>query len=132
MEVPEHAKRGRLNRAGCSWDIALCQDGLDALKRHDRQAWMQFQALIEEAEQNGLDFGTHGSGYSAPLGKRIAKADFRAHPTPWIGELRVEGRRPKRGPLTGNTLVCRLYFGEPDTPADLVLGVAMAIAMGRS
>lgn len=129
--VPEHAKRGRLNVAGCRWDKALCQQHLDNLKRSDRGAWAMMNALIEESEDRGLPIDQHGDGYAAPVGERVKPTEFRGRPTPWLGELRVEERTPRRRSALGNTAHHRLYFGEPNDPDDLVMALLLDSKRGR-
>ncbi|WP_216909705.1 hypothetical protein [Nocardia noduli] len=50
---------------------------------------------------------------------------------PWLGELRVDERAPKKPSRPGNAREHRLYFGEPDVPTDLVLGSGVGTKRGQ-
>lgn len=131
MGVPEAARRGRLNVAGCRWDISLAQPDLDDLRVTDHGAWAKLIALIVDSEEHGLPFDPDGYDYSAPVGERVKPAEFRGRPVPWLGELRVEERTPKRASRLGDAAHYRLYFGEPNEPSDLVLGLSIGHKRGR-
>lgn len=131
MGISETPRRGRVNVAGCRWGLSLVQPDLDNLRVADRGAWAKLMALIADSEQYGLPFDAHGYDYSAPVGKRVTSADFRGQPVPWLGELRVEERTPKRASRLGDAAQYRLYFGEPDDPPELVLGLSIGQKRGR-
>jgi hypothetical protein len=131
MKTPEDAKRGRINEAGCRWDTSLAQADLDDLRDSDRGAWAKLVALIEDSEEYGLPFDAHGHDYSAPVGDRVKPAEFHGRPMPWLGELRVEERTPKRRSRLGDAAQYRLYCGEPNDPSDLVLGLSIGHKRGR-
>lgn len=131
MGISGAARRGRVNAAGCCWDTSLVRRDLDGLRVADRGAWAKLIALIEDSEQYGLPFDAHGYDYSAPVGERVKAAEFRGRPVPWLGELRVEERTPKRASRLGDAVQYRLYFGEPNDPSDLVLGLSIGHKRGR-
>lgn len=131
MDTPEDAKRGRINSAGCRWDTTLVWADLDGLRNSDRGAWAKLTALIEDSEQFGLPFDAHGHDYSAPVGARVKPTAFRGRPVPWLGELRVEERTPKRRSRLGDAVRYRPYFGGPDHPSNLVLGLSIGRKRGR-
>lgn len=131
MATDEVARRGRINDAGCQWDVSLVQVDLESLRTTDRGAWAKFVALMVDAEQYGLTFDVHGRDYSAPVGDRIKPIEFRGKPMPWLGELRVEERTPQRPSPLGDAVHHRLYFGEPDHPSNLILGLSMGHKRGR-
>jgi hypothetical protein len=131
MGMSEAARRGRVNAAGCRWDTSLVQRDLDDLRVADRGAWAKLIALIEDSEQYGLPFDAHGHDYRAPVGERVKATEFRGRPLPWLGELRVDERTPKRASPLGDAVQYRLYFGEPDDPPDLVLGLSLGHKRGR-
>ncbi|OBH19938.1 hypothetical protein [Mycolicibacter sinensis] len=131
MDIPAAAKRGRVNAAGCRWDTTLAQPSLDDLHVADRGAWAKLVALIADSEQYGLPFDANGYDYSAPVGERVRSATFRGRSVPWLGELRVEERTPQRASRLGDAAQYRLYFGEPNDPPDLVLGLSIGQKRGR-
>ena len=130
-EIPEQAKRGRINDAGCKWDNELCQAELDALRESDRGAWLKMMALIADSEDFGLPFDAHGDDYSAPVGERVKRTEFRGRVPPWLGELRVHERTPKRRSKLGNEAEHRLYFGEPHHPTNAILGLSVREKRGH-
>lgn len=89
------------------------------------------KALIEDSEQFGLPYDSYGDGYCAPVGERVKRTEFRGRPVPWLGELRVEERQPKRKSLLGDAADHRLYFGEPNEPETLVLATFLGGKRGR-
>lgn len=131
MDGREDARRARLNKAGCRWDTSLIQVDLDALRNSDRGAWAKTVALMVDSEQHGLPFHANGHDYRAPVGDKVKAAEFRGKPMPWLGELRVEERTPKRASRIGDAVQYRLYFGEPDDPSNLVLGLSIGRKRGR-
>lgn len=130
MLIPEEARRGRINEPGCVWDTSLVKADLIALRDSDRGAWAKLVALIEDSEQHGLHFEEEGHDYRAPIGNHVEPAEFRGEPMPWLGELRVEERTPKHKSRLGDEAQHRLYFGEPDDPSNLVLGLSMGHKRG--
>jgi hypothetical protein len=88
-------------------------------------------ALIEDSEQYGLPFDAEGDDYSAPSGSRVKQSEFGRRPKPWLGELRVEERTPKKPSAIGNATYYRLYFGEPDEPPNAILGLSIGEKLGR-
>lgn len=89
-------------------------------------------ALIEDSEQGGLPFGPDGPDYRAPVGVQVKDAAFvRQGGRPWLGELRVDERTPKRKSRLGDAAEYRLYFGEPDSPETAVLGLSVGVKRGR-
>ncbi|MBS9534980.1 hypothetical protein KIH27_15430 [Mycobacterium sp. M1] len=131
MGIPDSATVGRVNGGGCRWDTALVWADLNALRVADRGAWAKLVALIEDSEQYGLPFDAQGYDYSAPVGRRIKAVEFCGRPVPWLGELRVDERSPKRTSRLGDAAQYRLYFGEPNDPSGLVLGLSIGQKRGR-
>ena len=131
MDNSQTPRRGRLNKAGCRWDVSLLQTDLDALRHADRGAWAKIVALMADSEQHGLPFDANGHDYRAPVGERINATEFRGQPMPWLGELRVAERTPKHPSPLGDEAQYRLYFGEPDTPSNLVLGLSIGSKRGQ-
>jgi hypothetical protein len=130
-EIPQQAKRGRINSAGCTWDNHLCETELDALRNTDRGAWQKMMSLIEDSQDFGLPFDAHGDDYSAPVGDRVKRSEFRGRVPPWLGELRVQERTPKRKSKLGDEAEHRLYFGEPDQPSNAILGLSVREKRGH-
>lgn len=131
MGISEAARRGRANMAGCRWDLSLAQPDLDTVRVADGGAWAKLIALIADSEQYGLPFDANGHDYRAPVGKRVTSAEFRGRPVPRLGELRVEERTPKRASRLGDATQYRRYFGEPNQPPELVLGLSIRPKRGR-
>ncbi|MEC4842627.1 hypothetical protein [Mycobacteroides chelonae] len=106
----------RVVRGECIWEYApKAQEGLNELLRSDSFAHGELVGLIEDSEQRGGLGKAYGRkeelDYRAPL----PFAPDKAHAPPWLGELKVVGKRGVEH---------RLYFSEPDgTDENIVVAV---------
>lgn len=129
--IPPDELHGRLNSAGCAWNVELCAGELNSLRSSDEGAFRVLYALMETAMETGLPTSENGHGYRVPVGEQVARRDFGKRDMPWLGELRVDERTPKRPSKPGNAQEHRLYFGEPGRPDNLVLGTGIGVKRGQ-
>ena len=91
----------RLRRGSCRWAAAeYFQEEMDALRAADIDAWNLLDELIERSRHRGLR-GHHSYPMRTAAPSRM-------------GELKATA-------ADGELL--RLYYGEPDHPADVVVGL---------
>ncbi len=130
-KIPPAELHGRLNCAGCAWNLELCGPQLEDLRRTDPGAFRKFYALMETAVEEGLSASENGAdGYRVPVGGKVNRHEFKGRDMPWLGELRVDERTPKRPSPPGKAFEHRLYFGEPDVPANLIVGSVLGCKRG--
>lgn len=115
----------RIHEAGCAWDLQLCADDLNHLRSIDPGAWRVLIAMIRRSSSAGLEARKNGRDYRVPVGDKVRATEFKRRPKPWLGELKVDERTRKRPSKPGQSIEHRLYFGEPDKPETLVLGVSL-------
>ncbi|PBC35019.1 hypothetical protein CJ179_50315 [Rhodococcus sp. ACS1] len=129
--IPEDALVSRVNLRGCNWDYTEdCETGLSALKAIDQGAWDMMMARIRRSHRSGLKLSDNGDTYRAPVGNLVNPKKFKRRAMPWLGELKVDERTPKKRSKPGRAAEYRLYFGEPLHDNLLVVGVSVGIKHG--
>lgn len=96
----------------------LYDQGFERFSIEDAEAAEHFLALLLKAFRNGIPFranaqkfqvGSRALTYKSPVGKQALTRLGRAYsPTPWCGELRVDGSETKKGKQT----FWRIYFSD--------------------
>ena len=94
----------RVGAGNCTWEFTQwCRQSLDDLRRNDSDAFLFLRRLRILSEGSGIH-----DHHRFPLRKTRGYD---------VGELKASGAKD------GQRCLYRLYYGQPDTPVDLVVGL---------